>query len=236
MFSDPNSLMQNLDRLEEIERATLRLVTQALVDFKVKAREVFAAETDLQGDIGEDITEWAINALGFSGIPLRLPGKMDYKRARYIFHPEYAVRQALLVDSKAEKSSSVARVQTSQTSLRIRQVRAGTPMDVGGLLPPIIVSEATAFLTSTIFVKYVYETVRGRNNLKTIRTACLPNGMLQDRYNPNADDSIWLAGPDSPTRREKFRTRLSFEKLQRKAIWRVQNIPIDTEIAFDWAQ
>ena len=108
MFRDPTSLASDLDAVEDIERASLRLVTQALVDFKEDVAEIYAAESDLQADIGEDITRETLDNMGVSKIPLRLFGKVDYKRARYVFHPDYAVRQALFVDSKAEKELAVA--------------------------------------------------------------------------------------------------------------------------------
>lgn len=164
--------------------ASQRLVAQALVEF-AEARDIFNSESDLQANIGEDITREALERMGVSGPRLRVAGTMDYKRARLLFHPDYAVRQALLVDSKAEKGGEgVARLQTSQTSMRIRQVRAGQVLDVPGTLPVVITRGAELFLTSTLFVKYVYEEdAQGHNNLRYLRVICLPNGMLQDRYN-----------------------------------------------------
>lgn len=234
MFRDPQSLAADLDVLEDIERASLRLVAQALIDFSGEAAQIFAEQSDLQADIGEDITEEALTKLGVSGIPYRLPGKMDYKRARYVFHPAYAIRQALLVDSKAEKSLDVARIQVSQTSMRIKQVRAGRDLDVQGTVPPVIHTRGHSFVATTIFVKYFYERARDRNTLDTIRVACLPNGMLQKRYNPSPRDTIWRAGPDAPTRGEKFRTRLNFRLLARRAAWRVQDIRPDSADQFRW--
>ena len=83
-------------------------------------------------DIGEDITREALDRQGIPTIPVRLFGKIDYKRATFLFQPEYAVRQALFVDSKAEKVSGAgtATIQTSQTSMRIRQVRSNEMFDV----------------------------------------------------------------------------------------------------------
>lgn len=234
MFRDPATLAQHLDVLEDIERASLRLVTQALLDFCGEARTIFAAEKDRQADIGEDITREALDSVGVSKIPARLFGNMDYKRARYVFHPNYAVRQALFVDSKAEKAANVARIQTSQTSMRIRQVRAGQALDVPGELPTIITVSGQPFLTTTIFVKYFYEEGVEGNNLRIIRIASLPNGMLQDRYNPTAEDTIWRVGPDAPSLGEEFRTRLNFDLLRQKAAWRVQDIQIEPEAPFAW--
>lgn len=101
MLLNPNTLIDDLDRLEEIEKATLRLVVQALYDYREAAIEIFHHESDLAADIGEDITREALDRLGMARIDQRLFGKIDYKRARYLFHPDYAIRQALFVDSKA---------------------------------------------------------------------------------------------------------------------------------------
>ncbi len=138
MFMDVSTLgnsQAGLDRLEGIERSTLRLVTQALVEFP-DARAIFNSELDLQADIGEDITREALDRMGVSGARLRVFGKMDYKRSRLVFFPDFAIRQALLVDSKAEKNAeNVARLQVSQTSMHIRQVRGGEELDVQGTIP-----------------------------------------------------------------------------------------------------
>ena len=55
MLVNPKDLRQHLDRLEEIERASLRLVTQAIYDYRMAALEIFREESDLVADIGEDI-------------------------------------------------------------------------------------------------------------------------------------------------------------------------------------
>ena len=99
MLIDPQQLRHNLDRLEEIEKASLRSVMQAIYEYRDVAVEIFREEGDLVADIGEDITREALDRLGTSKIDQRLFGKVDYKRARYLFHPEYAVKQALFVDS-----------------------------------------------------------------------------------------------------------------------------------------
>jgi Type II restriction enzyme SfiI len=120
--------------------------------------------------------------------------------------------------------------------MRIRQVRSRRALDVPGELPKVLIVGGQSFLTTTVFVKYVYEDSGRRNRLTLIKIACLPNGMLQDIYNPTAEDTIWRAGPNAPTRGEEFRTRLSFSLLQQKAAWRVQNIHIDPETPFVWSE
>ncbi|MGC2768984.1 MAG: SfiI family type II restriction endonuclease, partial [Candidatus Acidiferrum sp.] len=99
MFTNPSEL--DPEKIEQIEKASARLVTQAIYEFKDTTSEIFSKERDQAQDIAEDVTREALDRLGVSRMDLRLFGKIDYKRARYVFHPEYAVRQALLVDSKA---------------------------------------------------------------------------------------------------------------------------------------
>lgn len=237
MLIDPQELRHNFGRLEEIEKASLRLVTQALYDFRDSAAEIFREESDLVSDIGEDITREALDRLGVSRIDQRLFGKIDYKRARYVFHAEYAIKQALFVDSKAEKTpgQGTATLQTSQLSMTVRQVRQGRQVEVQGKLPPILQVRGEDFLTTTVFVKYNYsfDEASQVNALDSITVAALPNGLLQEAYNPNVDDTIWIAGRNAPTRGEEFRVRLSFARLRRKAAWRVQQIRMAPDL-FTW--
>lgn len=237
MTLDPNTLLFDLDLLEAIERATLRLVVQAVYDFRDEANEIFYQERDLVTDIGEDITREALDRLGTSVIPVCLFGRVDYKRARYVFHSDYSVRQALFVDSKAEKieGARTATIQTGQTSMRIRQTRSGSVVDEAGGLPSVLETQGGSFLTTTIFVKYNYRSVPGaKNQLVNISFTCLSNGMLQNRYNPTADDTFWLAGRNAPSRGEPFRVRIGLAALKRKANWRVQLIQVSPGLSFSW--
>lgn len=235
MLLDPHELSQNLDRLEEIEKASLRLIVQAIYDYRETAVLIFQQENDLVADIGEDITREALDRMGMARIDQRLFGKIDYKRARYLFHPDYAIKQALFVDSKAEKieGQRTATLQTSQLSLQVRQIRAGQQIEATGTLPPILTVQDDDYITTTIFVKYNYMENHGENTLQSITVSALPNGLLQERYNPSPEDGIWLAGRNAPTRGELFRVRLSFPLLKAKCSWRVQTIPLFSH-PFTW--
>jgi hypothetical protein len=235
MLIDPYDLGANLERLEEIEKASLRLVAQAIHDYRDTAVEVFREEGDQVADIGEDVTREALDRLGTSRIDQRLFGKVDYKRARYLFHPEYAIKQALFVDSKAEKVSGegTATLQISQLSMVVRQVRAGQEIDEPGKLPTVLTLRDEPYITTTLFVKYNYDDLAGYNELMAITAAAVPNGLLQARYNPRSDDTIWIAGRNAPSLGEEFRVRLSFSRLKEKANWRVQKIPLAPD-TFYW--
>lgn len=236
MLIDPKSLANDLQRLEDIEKASLRFVAQAIFDFRETAKAIFMNEADLVADIGEDITREALDKVGVSKIDQRLFGKIDYKRARYFFHPDFAIKQALFVDSKAEKLSGqgTATLQTSQLSMTIMQLRSGLPVNIPGKLPAVIEIGGEAFLTTTLFVKYNYQEGPNMNNkLDSITVAALPSGMLQEKYNPSIGETIFIAGRNAPTLGEEFRVRLSFNRLKAKANWRVQKIDLVSRFVWE---
>lgn len=226
MFLNPEELRNDPKRLEEIEKASLRLVVQAIYEYRAIAEETFREEPDLVADIGEDITRESLDRLGMSKIDRRIFGKVDYKRARYVFHPEYSIKQALFIDSKAEKVSGqgTATLQTSQFSMSVRQIRSNQNLEVAGKLPAILTLKNEAYITTTLFVKYNYQEESNRNLLQSITVAALPNGILQEIYNPDVNDTIFLAGRNAPTLGEEFRVRLNFSRLKSKSRWRVQQI------------
>ena len=238
MSLEPQSLLHDLNLLEQVEKATLRMVVQAIYDFREEAGEFFVHETDLVADIGEDITREAMDRMGTSTIPVRLFGKIDYKRAKYVFHPEYSVRQALFVDSKAEKvgGAGTVTIQTAQTSMSVRQMRSGAPVDVPGTLPQILSVQEADYLVTTVFVKYNYseDAETSQKSLESISVTCLPNGMLQDHYNPTPQQTFWLVGRNAPSRGEAFRARIGLNRLKRLAPWRVQRISLASETPFVW--
>lgn len=238
MFIDVNELLNDPEKLEETEKASAKLVTQAVYEFRRTAAEIFKREPDLAQDIAEDATREALDRLGVSRMDIRLFGKIDYKRARYVFHPDYAVRQALFVDSKAEKEHGTITLQTAQTSMTIRHIRAGKAVQVPGTLPLLVHTEKGDCICTTIFVKYEYSD-KPKTKLLEISVAAAPSGALQKTYNPSVDDTIWRAGRNAPTRGEPFRVRLVFDRLKEKASWRVQSIPMnpvlpDTAGSFPW--
>lgn len=68
MFIEPSELAYDHSKLEEIEKASTRLITQALFEFRQEAANIFAVETDLAQDIAEDITREALDRLGVSRV------------------------------------------------------------------------------------------------------------------------------------------------------------------------
>ncbi|MDE0042807.1 MAG: BglI family type II restriction endonuclease, partial [Candidatus Poribacteria bacterium] len=109
----------------------------------------------------------------------------------------------------------------------VRQRRSGSGVNEKGLLPEISEYGDKHYLTTTCLVHFMYEDEASKHHLKEVKITAIPNGKLQDRYNPTFDDGIWLAGRNAPTRGEDFRVRVSFAKLKQKASWRVQAIRFD---------
>lgn len=216
------------DELERVEQTALEMVVQALKDYWPQAKQIFREETDLPQDIAEDVTREAVEAMGMPDVGHRLYGKVDVKKSIYVFLPQ-AQPIALMLDAKAEKANGdrTATIQMSQTSMRVRMMRGGNVVDEPGQLEHTISRGGRMFDVVTLIAKYIYAEHHGSHNLERIIVACIPNGRLQQRYNPNAEDTIWLAGRNAPTRGEDFRVRLSFQRLRDKAHWRVRELPSD---------
>lgn len=71
MFLDPNALAAEANLIENIEKASTRFVAQALDLFRGEALNIFAEASDLQADVGEDITTEALDSLGMSRMAQR---------------------------------------------------------------------------------------------------------------------------------------------------------------------
>ena len=216
-----------LDALERLEKTAMAIVVQAIKDYLPQASTIFREETDLPQDIAEDVTREAIEAMGLPGLRERLYGKVDVKKAIYVFLPE-AQPVALMLDAKAEKPNGnrTATIQISQTSMTVKMRRSGVEVAEPGGLEQEIRRGDRAFQVVTIIAKYVYKEVEESQRLDRIIVACIPNGRLQERYNPTTQDTIWLAGRNAPTLGEDFRVRLSYRHLRRKAAWRVEEIAL----------
>lgn len=214
-----------LDKIEEVEKAAFYLVVQALEEYKKEAAEIFSAEEDLPQDIAEDIVREAVDNLGVSRIKERLYGKVDIKKAIYLFLPK-ATPIALMVDAKAEKNGTTATIQMSQTTMTVKIKRKGREIVEKGKLDTEFLRNNRRLHVVTIIVKFEYKESNNHYLLQNIVVSCIPSGKLQVRYNPNSGDGIWRLGRDSPQRGEDFRVRLSFPELEKKASWRIHRIPI----------
>ncbi|MBQ6132240.1 MAG: BglI family type II restriction endonuclease [Selenomonadaceae bacterium] len=219
--------MNNKQNIEETEQAAMRLVVRAIKNFFPQAKGIFRQETDLPQDVAEDCTAEAMQSLGASNLRHRLFGKIDYKKAIWLFFPDREQAVALFVDSKAEKpeGAGTATIQLTQTSLEVRMIRNGQAVNEQGLLPTKISSPVGDLQVITIFVKYVYIALEHHGyDLKNIIVFCIPSGELQAEYNPNEYKGFWRAGRNAPSRGEEFRVRVKLSELKEFADWRVVKI------------
>lgn len=123
----------------------------------------------------------------------------------------------------------------SQLSMRVRQHRGGQNVDVPGTIAVHETYDQRSYLSTILLAHYHYEahgSGMGKDvppyRLLKLTLVAIPNGRLQDRYNPDHVETIWMAGRDAPSRGEGFRVRLSFSALGARARWRVQTIEFDT--------
>ena len=234
----------SVDEIEVIEKASLRVLFIAAKSFGFDAWEVFRQSSDDPKDVAEDVTREMLDRLGGYGVQQRIFGNVDYRKARYIILPEYSVRQAFLVDSKAEKSASSATLQMSQVSMRVRQLSGGKEIDMPGKIEVQQTYGQKAYLSTVLLAHYHYS---GESNgsgkdappyrLSKLTLAAIPNGRLQERYNASPDNTIWRVGRHATSLNEDFRVRLSFASLKSKAAWRVQSIkydPANNDILAEW--
>lgn len=233
----------SLADIEAIEKTSLLSLCIAAHDFSRDAWDYFRYSKDDPKDIAEDISREMLDKLGGYGINQRIYGNVDYRKARYLILPDYAVHQALLVDSKAEKSANSATLQMSQVSMSIRQIRGGDKTDIQGSVAQIQHYGTHDYLSTTLLAHYCYSASPGNDGgdrppytLQRMTLVAVPNGLLQDRYNPDAANTIWIAGRDAPSRGESFRARLSFNLLRQKSAWRIQTMDFDESgnVNFHW--
>ena len=73
---------------KRLERTTMEMVVQAITDYRKQATRIFLEESDLAQDIAEDVMREAIESMSIASQQERLYGKVDYKKAIYVFIPE----------------------------------------------------------------------------------------------------------------------------------------------------
>lgn len=223
--------------IEAIEKLSLRAFFQAAIDFGYDAFDIFYNSPDEVEDVAEDISREMMDRLSGYNIGQRILGNVDYRKARYVILPDLQIRQALFVESKAEKEQGSARLQMSEVSMAVRQRRWNKDVEERGQLGVVQRYEAVPYLTTILLAHYHYEDQDSHHILRTLSLAAIPNGKLQATYNPDVNDGIWGAGPNAEN--EPFRVRLRLDLLAAKAAWRVQRIHYDAgtkQIEFAWEE
>ena len=115
----------------------------------------------------------------------------------------------------------------SQLSMDVRQTLGGTGIAMEGKLPKICIYDGRKYLTTVLLAHFECTSIGDAVRLRHLTIAALPNGLLQERYNPTVVDTIWRADGNPTRLGEDTRAELSFPALVSKAPWRVQRISYD---------
>ena len=225
----------SLDQIEEVEKLSLRLAYQALVWFAPQAFDFFNRSPDDPEDIGEDITREAVGA--FPGFPIRerLFGTIDFKQARWFPSHYGLIPQALMIDSKAKKTEEVYRLDLQMSQVSMVANLEAKPEPLTPLLRQTMDiqfegNEVRPALTTVLTVHYTYaDKAEGQigKTLAKITLCAVPNGLLQERYSPSRERTVFNVGKHSSGRGEDPRVRIVYETMRAFAPWRVQDIFFD---------
>lgn len=247
-----------VDFIEQLERQTLRQLTQAIQDLSLYFKEMFettpipygVSRTAHLARLTEHLVRRAVDRAAIQPLDDYYEGDVDSRRVRWCPTARGTVAQDLRVDAKAEGEQSRLRPSASQFSMRaeiaVINPQTGLPRTVRQdriVVPHILLptqlgnprpapgddSESVAAITTIIFVALYY-----KPTLQSIILVASPHAELQDRYNPDAaTNHLWGAGPAPDDPRG---TRINLGKLRANpfSTWRVQELvyPDPDEITF----
>lgn len=225
------------DEIEQIEKATQRVVTQALQEYSREAKEIFdntyAPRDNEVIVLAEDLTQYALEVAECYPINKRYAGFIDYKRVRWLAMPFGLIPQAFLVDAKASTENNRDTLQQSQLPMDADFESNGNSFHMkAGVVPHLEIpsfdgSQIRAIATS-IFVHFYYSKIDNDKppyrDLKSIFALSIPHARLKSRYNPNAATTFFGQGKHSPARSEDPRIRVYFTKLRQMMPWRLQEL------------
>jgi hypothetical protein len=247
-----------VDFIEQLERQTLRQLTQSIQELSWYFKEMFdttpvpygVSRTAHLARLTEHLVRRAVDRAAIQPLDDYYEGDFDSRRVRWC--PTYlgTVAQDLRVDAKAESERSRVRPSASQFSLKaeievtspqtgltrtvvqdrivVPHIALPTQLGITGA-PPADGSESVAAITTVVFVALFY-----KPSLRSIILVASPHAELQGRYNPDsAANYIWAAGPAPDDPRV---TRINLKKLRANPFssWRVQELvyPDPTGITF----
>jgi hypothetical protein len=227
----------SLDQVELLEKQTLRTLVQTMQDHSREAKEIFD-NTEAVSDaevivMAEDLVRYALQAAECFPIHKRFAGFIDYKQVRWVSTPFGLFPQVLLVDAKASTENNRETLQQSQLSMdaefhsntKVVRLAAGVPPHHelkmrGGMASPAI--------TTSTFIHFFYEKLKAEKppyrNLRSIYLLALPHQSLKPRYNPDPERTFYGQGKHSPSRGERARIRVYFQRLRRMCPWRLQEL------------
>lgn len=234
------------EQIEQIEKATLRTVVQALQEYSREAKQLFDttyAPSDNEVIVlAEDILQYALEVAECYPINRRFAGFIDYKRVRWLPTHFGLFPQTLLVDAKASTENNRDTLQQSQlpmdadfmnTAGKVHRLEAGVPPHLR------IVCECgdeLLALSTSVFVHFFYDKISQADgkyrDLRSIFVLGLPHARLKSKYNPSPDVTFFGQGKHSPARGEVPRIRVYFSRLRQMCPWRLQELRYLEKVQF----
>jgi hypothetical protein len=231
-------LALSLAEIEQLEKATLRVIVQALQEYSWEAKQIFdktAADSETEVIVlAEDILQYALEVAELYPINKRYAGFIDYKRVRWFPTPFGLIPQALLVDAKASTENNRDTLQRSQLPMdaEFRDAKGKAHTLSAGVLPHLeIVFDGDVVLgaiSTSILVHFYYVNKSSEpgthRDLKSIFVLALPHARLKSKYNPSPDHTFFGQGKHSPARGEAARIRVYFSRFREMCPWRFQQL------------
>lgn len=225
-------------QVEQLEKATLRVILQALQEYSLEAKQIFdRTEADSETEVivlAEDILQYALEVAELYPINKRYAGFIDYKRVRWFPTPFGLIPQALLVDAKASTENNRDTLQKSQLPMdaEFMDSKGDVHKLSAGVLPHLDIQfdegVIIGAISTSILVHFYYENkseLQGcYRELKSIYVLALPHALLKSKYNPNPQKTFFGQGKHSPARGEAARIRVYFSRFREMCPWRFQEL------------
>jgi hypothetical protein len=235
-----------LSQIEQLEKATLRVIVQALQEYSREAKQIFdftEAESETEVIVlAEDILRYALEVAELYPINKRYAGFIDYKRVRWFPTPFGLIPQALLVDAKASTENNRDTLQRSQLPMdaEFQDNKGNIHTLSAGVLPHLSIDfnggVTLGAISTSILVHFYYENRSTRpgsfRELKSIFVLALPHARLKPKYNPNPLKTFFGQGKHSPARGEAARIRVYFNRFREMCPWRFQSLNYGNQDAY----
>lgn len=245
------------DFIEQLERQSLRQLTQAIQELSRYFKDMFdntpipygVSKTAHLARLTEHLVRRAVDRAAIQPLDDYYEGDFDSRRVRWCPTSVGTIAQDLRVDAKAESERSRLRPSASQYSMRAHievTNRQGVTRTVrqDRIVPPHIMlptqtstadtpvssnPKPVAAITTVLFVALFY-----KPKLRSIILIASPHQELQERYNPSPlINHIWQAGPGVDDARA---TRINLKLLLANpySSWRVQELvyPDQDQLSF----
>lgn len=234
---------QRIALVEQVERQTLRQLTQSVQELSLYFKRLFdttpvpygVSKSAHTARLAEHLVRSAVDRANIAPIDDFYEGDFDVRRVRWCPTVFGTLAQDLRVDAKASTERSRIRPSASQFSMpaTITEPQSGRVVQNRRTVNPHIVlrprvvggpkrserTQAIAAITTVIYVHLHYKPL-----LKSILLVASPHAYLRRRYNPSsAVNHIWSVGPE-PNDPRAVRLNIGLLSANPYSPWRVQEL------------